>query len=86
MSTLHDEIKRATGGLTVNEGLSDWFSRTATESLKDAEARWLFAQVTVLTYGHINDMWREFLLPVYGLLAGSEDLNDMKFAYWSAQP
>jgi len=41
MSALNDEIKRATGGATVNEGLSSWFSRTNAENLGDAERRWL---------------------------------------------
>ena len=43
MAALHDEIKRATGGATVNEGLSSWFTRTASETLQDAERRWLKA-------------------------------------------
>ncbi len=43
MAALHDEIRRATGGPHIQDGLSTWFSRTATESLQDAERRWLKA-------------------------------------------
>lgn len=77
---VNDEILRATGGPTINDGLSTWFARTSTESLNDAEYRWLLAKPTVAAT--INDMWFEFLRT--SLFTGS--LNDMKLAYWTAQP
>lgn len=81
MSALNDEIKRATGGATVNEGLSSWYTRTATESLNDAEHRWLLAQAAT-TSGANNDLWHEFLRAA----AYTGSVNDMKLAYWKAQP
>lgn len=47
MSALNDEIRRATSAASINEGLSSWFSRTASESLDDAEHRWLKEQLAV---------------------------------------
>jgi hypothetical protein len=79
MTTLNDEILRATGGATVNEGLASWYSKTASESLNDAEARWLFSQVAVTTYASVQDMWKQFL-------GGSGALPDLLFSYWSSQP
>lgn len=79
--TLGDNIKRATGGTTINDGLSSWFSRTASESLNDAERRWLLSQAAT-TAGANNDLWYQFLRDA--LYTGS--LNDMKLAYWKAQP
>ena len=82
MSTTNDEILRATGGPTINEGLSSHFSRTTSESLWDAERRWLAEVPQSATPAVINDMWFEFLRA--SLFTGA--LNDMKFQYWSAQP
>lgn len=78
MATLNDEILRATTGPTVNEGLSSHFSRTASESLQDAERRWLAAVPQSATPASIADMWDEFLP-----LSGS--LNDRKLTYWLGQ-
>jgi len=44
VSQLNDAILAATGGPTVNDGLSSHYGRTPTESLQDAERRWLIAQ------------------------------------------
>lgn len=81
MSKLNDEIVRATGGPTLNGGLALWYSKTASESLQDAEARWLFSQAAVTALEKNQDMWFKFLDVTY-----DGTLNDMKLAYWSAQP
>ncbi len=81
MTTVNDEIKRATSGKNINEGLSSWYTRTATETLNDAERRWLLADVNT-TSGTNNDLWYQFLRG--GSYTGA--LNDMKLAYWKAQP
>lgn len=81
MGALQDEIKRATGGATVNEGLSSWYSRTASESLQDAERRWLLA-FPATSSGANQDLWYQYLRS----LAYTGSLNDMKLAYWKAQP
>lgn len=83
MASLNDEIVRATG-LPYNEGLSSWFSRTARESLADAENRWLLTQTGVTDPTSTNDLWRIFLEGVPNNYTGS--LNDMKLLYWKAQP
>ena len=77
MTTTADEILRATGGPSINDGLSTWFARTGSESLQDAEHRWLIEQGA--TPGHINDMWVE----VFG--NENEHINDVKNNYWSSQ-
>jgi hypothetical protein len=79
--TTQDEILRATGGPTVNDGLSFWYGRTPQESLNDAELRWLKALPGV-TANTINDAWRQYLKGL-GFLG---DLNDMWLAYWERQP
>ena len=80
MGTLNDEILRATGGPTVNDGLRSWFSALSTETLNDAELRWLQAQAGV-TGTTINDCWMQFLSG----LGYQGTLNDMQLAYWTAQ-
>ena len=79
MSQLNDEILRATGAATINDGLSTWFSRTASESLNDAESRWLLSQVAVTALSDINSMWVQFQ-------GGSGHVSDLKLAYWVGQP
>lgn len=78
MAALQDEILRATTGPTVNEGLSSHFGRTTSESLQDAERRWLNEVPQSSTFASIADMWDEFLP-----LSGS--LNDRKLTYWLGQ-
>lgn len=80
--TVQDEILRATGGPTVNDGLSNYFGRTADESLQDAEFRWLGTQGGTL--GTIQDRWIEAFGPGT-VFNGPAQLNDLKLAYWSAQ-
>lgn len=78
---INDEILRATGGPTVNEGLSTWFSRTASESLGDAARRWLLAKAST-TSGSNRDLWYEFLRDE----GYSGAVNDMLLSYWRDQP
>ena len=75
MTTINDEILRATGGPTINDGLASWFARADDEALNDAEHRWLIEQGA--TPGQINDMWVEVF--------GPGQINDVKLAYWSGQ-
>jgi predicted ATPase len=82
MTTLNDEILRATGGPTVNDGLATFFSKTATESLQDAEARWLLSDVSVTKRQANQDMWYVFLRN-QGFGPGS--VNDMKLKYWASK-
>lgn len=79
MGTLNDEILRATGGPTVQDGLRAYFSATAQETVQDAELRFLQAQVGVTTATTIADAWAQFLSATPGTL------NDKQLAYWTAQ-
>ena len=76
MSQINDEIILATGGPTINDGLATWFSKTTTESLQDAEARWLVEQGA--QESNVNDMW-------YSLLNCAQSLNDCLLDYWTKQ-
>ena len=78
MTTLNDEILRATGGPTVNDGLRAWYSALPGETLQDAELRWLLAQVSVIKATTINDAWIEGT-------PGPGTIDDRQLAYWSAQ-
>lgn len=80
MSALNDEIRRATG-LPINDGLAAHFSKTATESMQDAEHRFLLAQVAVVVSAAVADMWYVYLRS----LGHTGALNDMKLAYWKLQ-
>ena len=70
---INDAILLATGGPTVNEGLANWFSKTADENLMDAEARWLIE--AGMTPASIADMWMEYL-------SCSLSLADCQALYW----
>ena len=74
---INDAILQATGGATINEGLASWFSKTADESLQDAEARWLFSHPRVTELTTLNDMWYQFL-------SGTGHIDDLKLQYWTA--
>lgn len=78
--TIADEILRVTGEPDKASGLAFFFSKTATESLQDAEKRWLFEQIEVTVDGQINDMWYEYLVGTFG--PGS--VQDMKLAFWTS--
>lgn len=76
--SIGDEIFRVTG-LSYNEGLAVHFGRLKTESLQDAERRFLLPQDGV-TGGTNQDMWIQWLTPSFGPGA----INDLKLAYWSS--
>ncbi len=78
--SVNDEILRATGGPTINDGLMVWFGRLKDETLQDAEQRWLKGGDGAVGES-INDLWYTFLRAA--LFTGS--LNDMKLSYWTAQ-
>ena len=80
MATLNDEILRATGGPSVNDGLRSWFSALASETLQDAERRWLGEEGAPPAGKTISDQWIVLLNATPGTL------NDKQLAYWSAQP
>ena len=87
MSTLNDEILRATGGPTVNDGLRAWYLANGavgpvTATLNDLEWQFLRVQMPVGTSTTLNDMWMDYL----SNLGYTGTINDMKFQYWSAQP
>ena len=75
--SIQDEILRATGGPTVNDGLAVHFGKTATESLQDAERRWLGGDEALAPVQQLNDLW----IANYG----PGQINDVKLAYWSGQ-
>lgn len=79
-TNLPDAILGATGGTTIPDGLRSWYSATTSESINDAERRWLLAQAATST-GTNNDLWMQFL-DGEGY-AGT--INDRKFQYWKAQ-
>ena len=76
MSSINDAVLRKTGGPTYNDGLATYYSKTTTESLKDAEIRWLVSQGA--TPGKsINDMWYEYLSG----LGYTGSVSDMKLSF-----
>jgi len=79
LSSINDNIKLATGGNSVPDGLADWYSRTGNESLDDAESRWL-SGIDTQGGGSNSDMWFNILRS-----AGYEgSLSDMKASYWAS--
>lgn len=78
--TLLDAIRGKTGGTTISDGLRSWYSATSSESLNDAERRWLLA-FGATTSGTNNDLWMQYL----DSLGHTGSLNDRKFQYWNAQ-
>jgi hypothetical protein len=78
--SVNDQIMLATGGPTINEGLSTWYSRTASETLDDAERRWLLTQVGAVGRS-TGDLWYTVLRAA----GHTGSLNDMKLAYWTTE-
>jgi len=74
--TLNDAILAATGGPTINDGLSTFFGKTVDETLNDAAYRWLTEQGIPPT--QINDMWLDLLRG----LGAAGALNDMLLDFW----
>jgi len=69
----------AVEGLQVNEGMAAHFARTATESLQDAELRWLNETVVGGPVLSIADGWHALGAEQF---AGLNHINDIKLAYW----
>ena len=78
MTTLNDAILAATGGPTINDGLATHFGKTASESLQDAEYRFLVEGGAAS--GQLNDMW----LTVLNENGFEGSINDAKLAFWKA--
>jgi hypothetical protein len=77
MTTLNDAILTTTGGPTVNDGLAAWYGKLATETLQDAERRWLIDNSGFST-GTNNDLWMQGLTA----LGYTGSLNDMLVRFW----
>lgn len=72
---INDAIVNAVGLDGIEQCLASHFSKTASESLQDAERRWLIAQGA--TPGHLADMWVE--------LFGPGDIVKVMLDYWNSQ-
>ncbi len=72
-----DAILIATGGPTRQGGLADWFSKVATETLQDAERRWLVEQGASTGISN-KGMWSE-VLKAAGYVG---TVDDMLHQYW----
>ena len=84
--TLNDEILRATGGPTVNDGLLAFFKAggaAANSTLPDAERQWLCAQqgLQPSVAATNQDLWRRLLG-----LTDAQSLNDGLLIFWSGNP
>jgi len=83
MTQINDEVLRVTGGPTVQDGQAVHFSKTATESIQDAELRWLNEQILspdeVFT---IADAW--FVFAEEQLIGGGH-INDIQLGYWRSK-
>lgn len=80
MATLNDEILRATGGPTVNDGLQSYYVANGGvgTTLQDLEKTWLLLQhPTASPTWPINDIWMMFALPVGGTI------NDKQLFFWT---
>ena len=76
-----DAMLAGTGGNNIQDGLAIFFSKTSTESLQDAEKRWLLEAPQSATPGTIQDMWYE----VTGNLGHTGALMDRLLKYWNTQ-
>jgi hypothetical protein len=89
VAVLNQEILRATGGPTVNEGQLKWFQNHGAAgftTFNDAERK--FLQVAsaepVGTTLSVAEMWRK-LLVAGAYMGAAGTLNDGMLAYWTAQ-
>lgn len=79
--SIQDEIFRVTSK-QVNDGLSEHFGRTTTESVQDAERRFLQAAVTTEVGDHLADLWYQY--NVEQAFTTSNDIAEIKLAYWQS--
>lgn len=81
MGTLNDEILRATGGPTVNDGLRSYFAANGGvgTTLDELERSWLLLQHPTASpvTATIGDMWLMFPLPLNGAV------NDKQLRFWT---
>ena len=83
MGTLNDEILRATGGPTVQDGLRFWYASNGGApygAIEDMERFFLLANVA--SPGTNQDLWMKYMVS-QGFVSGT--LNDRLLAFWSAQ-
>jgi len=78
--TISDEVFRVTG-LGSNDGQAEHYGRTTSESLEDAELRFVNALLTT-KQAHVNDAW--FQLGKEQVFASAQ-INDIKLEYWEGQ-
>ena len=79
--SIQDEIFRVEG-LQVNEGQAAHFGKTATESLQDAERRFLLAAVVAEVGTQIQDLWLQLGAEQF---PAALSVPDIKLAYWSSK-
>ncbi len=83
MTQINDEVLRVTGGPTVQDGQAIHFSKTATESIQDAELRWLNEQIiSAVEVFTIADAWFTF---AEEQLIGGRSVNDIQLGYWESK-
>ena len=82
--SLNDEIRRATGGGTIPDGLRSFYlANGATDgTLNDLERQFLIAQVGAVPARTNSDLWMAYL----GGLGHTGTLNDRLLQFWAAQP
>ena len=80
-TNVNDAIRIATGGNTINDGLCTYFGKQPTETLQDAERRWLSEAPRNIPIGCWNDMWFQYLTG----LGYTGALPDMFLQYWIDQ-
>ena len=78
IKNIQDAVVLATGGPSTMDALATHYGKTATETVQDAERRWLIAQGA--TPGQLNDMWVE----VFGPTFGTSDYAATYLAYWNS--
>ena len=79
--TISDEIFRL-HGVQVNDGMAIHFTKTDTESLQDAERRFLQALVVAEVGDALPDLWLQLGVEQF---PAALTVNDVKLAYWSAE-
>lgn len=79
--SVSDEIFRVTG-LGVQDGKAAHFSKTATESVQDAELRFLKDLVIAEVGEALPDLWYQLGVEQF---PAALSVPDIKLAYWSSK-
>ena len=79
--SIADEIFRVEG-LQVNDGQAEHFGKTATESVQDAERRFLKALVIAEVGEALPDLWYQLGVEQF---PAALSVPDIKLAYWSSK-